>query len=65
MNETNTVAPLTAKELASSLNLPSADTVRRLARGRKLPVIKIGYRTHRYDLEKCKAALAKLEVKSI
>lgn len=56
---------LTAEELAHELNLPSPNSVKALARKRKIPVLKIGYRTHRYDLEKCRAALSKLEVKAI
>jgi hypothetical protein len=57
--------PLTARELAEELNLYNAETVKTLARKRKIPVIKIGYRTHRYDLEQVRAALAKLEVRAV
>jgi hypothetical protein len=57
--------PLTAAELAPQLNLPSAGTVKALARKRILPVIVLGYRTHRYDLEACRAALSKRQRKAI
>ena len=57
--------PMTADEVARELNLPSGDTVRTLARNRKIPVVKIGYRTHRYDLENVRAALAKYEVRAL
>lgn len=56
---------LDAKTIAPHLGQKDAAAVRRLARKRIIPVIKIGYRQHRFDLDKCKAALAKLEVKSI
>ena len=59
------IASLTAEQLAVALNLPSAQTVGKLARSRKIPVIKIGYRTHRYDLDRVKAALARLEQRAI
>lgn len=61
----NSNRPLTAAQLADALNLPSAATVRDLARKRKIPVMKIGYRTHRFELEKCRAALSKLEVRAL
>lgn len=57
-------APLTAEQLAKELNLP-ASSVRSLARRRILPVLKIGYRTHRFDLIRCREALARREVKAI
>jgi hypothetical protein len=56
---------VTAAELALELKVPSADSVRRLARRRIIPVIKLGYRTMRFDLEKCREALARREVKAI
>ncbi len=65
MNDTNASRPLTAKQIAEELNLPSETTVRYLARNRKIPVIKIGYRTLRFDLERVRTALAKLEVKAV
>lgn len=57
--------PMTADELAIALNLPGPETVKALARRRKIPVLKLGYRTHRYELEKVRAALAKFEVRAI
>jgi hypothetical protein len=57
--------PLTAAELATALNFPSVATVHNLRRKRKLPVISLGYRTKLYDLDACRAALSKLEVKAL
>lgn len=56
---------MTAREVAEALNLPSENTVKALARNRKIPFTKIGYRTHRYDLAKVRAALSRLEVQAI
>ena len=56
---------LTAEQLAKELNLPSENFVKVLTRKRKIPVIKVGHRTHRYSLEGCRAALAKLEVRAV
>lgn len=58
-------ALLTAQQLASELNLPNAGTVKALARKRKIPVTRFGYRTLRFDLERVRAALSKLEVRAI
>ena len=56
---------LTAEELAKALPLPSANSVNNLRRKRVLPALKLGYRTFRYDLERCRAAISKREIKAI
>lgn len=56
---------LTAQQLAEELNLPNADFVKLLARKRKIPVIRFGHRTIRFDLAKCREAIAKLEVRAV
>ncbi|RYD74876.1 MAG: hypothetical protein EOP84_19200 [Verrucomicrobiaceae bacterium] len=61
----NNASLLTAEQLAIELNLPSAHTVKSLTRKRRIPVVSLGYRTKRYDLEKVRAALSKLEVRAI
>ncbi len=56
---------LTAAELAEAVPFPSEATVNRLRRKKKIPCVKIGYRTIRYDLERVRTALGKLEVTAI
>jgi hypothetical protein len=63
-NPTLTTKPLTAEELSPEVNLPVA-TINRLRRERKLSAIKLGYRLFRFDLETCRADLAKLTVKAL
>ena len=66
MSETNQDRKLSDKnEIASAFNLPSASTVERLRRARKIPFIKLGYRTIRFDPIKVRAALDRLSVKEI
>lgn len=55
---------LTTKGLAGELDKP-VSTVRRWSRMGLIPVIKVGWRTRLYDPERVRAALQKLEVKSI
>ena len=57
--------PLTAEQLAKEVNLPSAGSVKNLARRGVIPVLKYGYRTPRYDLEKCRQALERFEVRAV
>jgi len=55
---------LTDQELADALGL-TAHMVLRLRRVKKIPAVKLGYRTFRYRLESVEAALSKMEVKAI
>ena len=56
---------LTKAELRLRLNLPSTRMVDELTRRRRIPHIKMGHRTLRYDWQKVVVALAKLEVREI
>ena len=56
---------LTKEQLRDALNLPSTRMVDELVRRRKIPVLRLGYRTVRFDLAKVQAALEKLELKAI
>jgi hypothetical protein len=56
---------LTKEELRQRLNLPSTKMVDALVRKRLIPFVRLGHRTIRFDWEKVKAALAKLEVAAI
>ena len=48
----------TADEIAPFLRV-SSDTVRVWARAGKIPVIRLGHRTHRFDLDEVLAAIRK------
>ena len=48
---------LTKKQLADRLNLPSTRCVDELVRKRKIPVLRWGYRTVRFNWEECWDAL--------
>ena len=52
---------LTAHELTSFVPF-SASTLLKMARQKKIPYKKYGYRTIRFDLERVKAALNKFEI---
>ena len=56
---------LTKEQLRDALNLPSTRMVDELVRRRKIPVLRLGHRTLRFDLAKVQAALEKLELKAI
>ena len=56
---------LTKEQLREALNLPSTRMVDELVRRRKIPVLRLGHRTIRFDLAKVQAALEKLELKAI
>ena len=56
---------LTKEQLRAALNLPSTRMVDELVRRRKIPVIRLGYRTVRFDLAKVEAAIERLELKAI
>lgn len=56
---------LNKKQLQERLNLASARGVDELVRRRKIPVLRLGHRTLRFDwLAVCKA-LAKLEIQAV
>ena len=54
---------LTKEELRLKLNLPSTRMVDELVLRRKIPAIKLGHRTIRFDYQRVRAALDKLEIK--
>jgi len=56
---------MSAEQLAETLGLPNVETVKRLARQRKIPVVRLGYRSHFFDADKCRTALEKLEVRAV
>ena len=56
---------LTKEELRARLNLPSVRIIDTLVRRRKIPVIRLGYRTARFNLAKVQAALEKLTVREV
>lgn len=56
---------LTKEELRGALNLPSTRMVDELVRRRKIPVIRLGYRTLRFDLAKVILAVERLELKAV
>lgn len=56
---------LTKEQLRSALQLDSARMVDELMRRRKIPFLKLGHRTVRFDLERVLAALEKLEVHEV
>lgn len=55
---------LTAEQLSVALNLP-VSTVKYLTRARRIPYIKIGYRTHIYDLHNCQRSLERFNVSEL
>ena len=56
---------LTKEQLREALNLPSTRMIDELVRKRKIPVIRLGHRTVRFDLVKVEAALDRLEFKEV
>lgn len=56
---------LTKEEMRATLNLPSTRMIDELVRKRKIPVIRLGHRTVRFDLVKVEAALERLELKAV
>jgi predicted DNA-binding transcriptional regulator AlpA len=55
---------LTAVQLAGALGLTESAVIR-LRKQRKIPAVKLGYRTFRFRLPSVEAALGKLELKAI
>lgn len=56
---------LSKGELREALNLPSTRIVDELVRKRKIPALKLGHRTVRFDLARVLEALRRLEVRAI
>ena len=56
---------LTKEELKNRLNLPSTRMVDELMRKRKIPYLKLGAKTIRFDYAKVLAALEKFEIKEV
>jgi excisionase family DNA binding protein len=56
---------LTKEQLCAALNVHSTRMIDELVRKRKIPVIRLGHRTVRFDLAKVIAALEKLEIKAV
>lgn len=54
-----------SRGIAAEFNLPSHRTVDNLRRARKVPAIKLGYRTFRYSRKQVAAALEKLTVHEV
>ncbi|MDB6172264.1 MAG: hypothetical protein JWL59_1575 [Chthoniobacteraceae bacterium] len=56
---------LNAKALAKVIPFSGVNAVNDLRRARKIPAIKLGYRTFLYSEEEVRKALAKLEIRAI
>ena len=55
---------LTAEQVADEVGLDES-TVIRLRKQRKIPAVKLGYRTFRFRLPSVEAALDRLEIKAL
>lgn len=55
---------LDSKALAGEIGCPETQ-INRLRRERKIPAIKLGYRTFKYDLSRVLAALDRLEIAAV
>ena len=55
---------LTAEQVADEVGLDES-TVIRLRKQRKIPAVKLGYRTFRFRLPSVETALDKLEIKAV
>ena len=56
---------LTKEQLREKLNLPSTRMVDELMRRKKIPYLKLGAKTVRFEWEKVKAAIEKFEYKAV
>jgi hypothetical protein len=56
---------LTKEQLRDRLNLPNTRMVDELMRKRKIPFLKLGHRTTRFDFPKVMAAAEKFEFKAV
>lgn len=62
---TNEQSLLTKVQIKERLNLPSTRGVDELVRRRKIPVVKLGHRTVRFNWPDVQAAIAKLTLKAV
>lgn len=65
MHSSTRLCLLTKEQLRDALNLPSTRMIDELVRKRKIPVIRLGHRTVRFDLVKVEAALERLELREV
>ena len=56
---------LTKEQLVPCINVPSTRMVDELVRRRKIPVVRLGHRTVRFQLDRVREALGRLEVRAI
>ena len=56
---------LTKEQLCERLNLPSVNSVEALMRSRKISFMRLGHRTVRFDWEKVKVEISRLEIKAV
>ena len=56
---------LTKQQLADRLNLPHWRCVDSLVAKKKIPILRLGYRTVRFDWPKVEEALSRLETRAI
>ena len=56
---------LSKSQLRKALNLPSTRIVDEMMRRRRIPFIRLGHRTVRFDLDRVLEALSRLEVRAI
>jgi hypothetical protein len=65
MNDTAPEHLLTKEQLRERLNVPHVRIIEEMTRKRRIPVVKLGYRTLRYSWPKVQAALEKLTVREM
>lgn len=56
---------VTKKQLAAILNLPSTRMIDEMMRRRRIPFLKLGHRTIRFNVGRVREALTRLEVREI
>jgi len=56
---------LSKDELREALNLPSTRIIDEMMRKRRIPFLKLGHRTIRFDFPRVVEALSRLEVRAI
>lgn len=64
-NDDESCSLLTKQELAKKLNVSSIRVIEEMMRSRKIPFLKLSYRTVRFDWRKVQSALARLEVSEV
>jgi hypothetical protein len=63
LNMRDKIRFLNKEQLRRRLNLPSTRSVDELIRNKRVPVLRLGHRTVRFDWPKVEAALGRLEAK--